>query len=159
MRSTWIAISAVLLVAIAGAVAQYTPVKAEDTVATLQATDLTVADDATITDDVTVGGLIAVTPTAANWTDGSTNSLVEGVYLISGTGGANDTTNTVVLANPAVAGAEVTIIMAAGTTNLITIADSGNVAASGAILLDANDVVVLQAATTSLWVEKGGSDN
>ena len=153
MRSAWIAIAAITMVAVLGAIAQYTPMKAEDTTATLLATDASVADD------LTVGGLIAVTPTAANWTNGNTNSLVEGVYLVSGTGGANDTTNTIVLANPAVAGAEVTIIMAATTTNLITIADSGNVAATGAILLDANDTVTLTAATTALWVETSSTDN
>lgn len=110
-----------------------------------------------VTGDVT-GGLTE-TVTAANWTDGSTNTLALGINLISGTGGANDTTNTVVLANPGTAGKVCTIIMAAGTTNLITIADSGNVAATGAILLDANDSVTLKAATAALWVETSSTDN
>ena len=112
---------------------------------------------APIIGDIT--GDVTMSVTAANWTDGSTNTVAAGTHLISGTGGANDTTNTVVLANPAAAGDLVYIVMAAGTTNLITIADSGNVAASDAILLDANDAVTLLAATTSLWVEVGGSDN
>ena len=109
------------------------------------------------TGDVT--GDLSMSVTAANWTDGSTNTVAAGVHLISGTGGANDTTNTIVLANPAAAGDLVYIIMAATTTNLVTIADSGNVAASGAILLDANDSVTLVGATASLWVEVGASDN
>jgi len=116
---------------------------------------------ADVTGDVTgdVSGDISMSVTTANWTDGSTNTVAPGVHLIKGTGGANDTTNTVVLANPAAAGDLVTIIMAAGTTNLITIADSGNVAATGAILLDANDSVTLTAATTALWVETSSTDN
>ena len=149
MRGTYIAITAILLVAIAGAVAQYTPVKVEDSV-TVAARTLT---------DLTVGSMYRTTPLAANWTDGSTNTLADSLYLVSGTGGANDTTNTIVLANPTAAGDVVTIIMAATTTNLITIADSGNVAASGAILLDANDSVTLTAATTALWVETSSVDN
>ena len=114
-----------------------------------------------LTGDITgdVAGDLSMSVTAANWTDGSTNTVAAGVHLISGTGGANDTTNTVVLANPAAAGDLVYIIMAATTTNLVTIADSGNVAASSAILLDANDSVTLVGATTSLWVEVSASDN
>ena len=104
-------------------------------------------------------GAVTYTVTTADWTDGVTNTLVPGVYLVSGTGGANDTTNTVVLANPTTVGDSVTIVIAAASTNLITIADSGNVAASSAILLDFNDSVTLVAATTSLWVETAASDN
>jgi len=138
---------------------------------TTETGDSAVTGDETRTGSSTISGTLDVTgavtqtaapvfvPTAASWTDGSTNTLSAAVYLVSGTGGANDTTNTIVLANPTTAGMEVTIVMAAATTNLITIADSGNVAASSAILLDANDVVTLYAATTSLWVEKSASDN
>ncbi len=116
---------------------------------------------APITGDITgdVSGDVSMTVTAANWADGSTNTVAAGVHLISGTGGANDSTNTVVLANPAAAGDLVVIVMDAATTNLVRIADSGNVAATGAILLDANDTVTLIGATASLWVETSSTDN
>tara|TARA_R110000824_G_scaffold375633_1_gene566567 strand:- start:318 stop:788 length:471 start_codon:yes stop_codon:yes gene_type:complete len=102
----------------------------------------------------TAGGV-----TAANWTNTASITVSAGVYVISGTGGANDTTNTVTLVAPTVAGQEVTIMVATASTNLITIADSGTVAASGAILLDFNDVAVLRAIDTSTWVLVSESNN
>ena len=135
-----------------GFAADYTPSSEEDS------TDSVLAVDVTASGDLTVAGIVTLTPTAENWTDGSTNTLAAGAYLISGTGGANDTTNTVVLANPTTAGDTVLIVVDAASTNLITIADSGNVAASGAILLDASDAVLLYAPTTSLWVEVPGDN-
>jgi hypothetical protein len=102
----------------------------------------------------TAGGV-----TAANWTNSQAITVSAGVYVISGTGGANDTTNTVTLVAPTVAGQEVTIMVATASTNLITIADSGTVAASGAILLDFNDVAVLRAIDTSTWVLVSESNN
>ena len=102
----------------------------------------------------TAGGV-----TAANWTNSQAIPVSAGVYVISGTGGANDTTNTVTLVAPTVAGQEVTIMVATASTNLITIADSGTVAASGAILLDFNDVAVLRAIDTSTWVLVSESNN
>jgi hypothetical protein len=102
----------------------------------------------------TAGGV-----TAANWTNSQAITVAAGVYVVSGTGGANDTTNTVTLVAPTVAGQEVTIMVATASTNLITIADSGTVAASGAILLDFNDVAVLRAIDTSTWVLVSESNN
>ena len=102
----------------------------------------------------TAGGV-----TAANWTNTQSVTVSAGVYVVSGTGGANDTTNTVTLAAPTVAGQQVTIMVATASTNLITIADSGTVAASGAILLDFNDVAVLRAIDTSTWLLVSESDN
>lgn len=145
MKTLFASFIAVCLVSAAFA-ADYTPRSAEDGSQSVAAAN------------VTVSGIVRLTPTLVNWTDGQTNTLAAGAYLVSGTGGANDTTNTVVLANPTTAGDRVLIVMAAATTNLITIADSGNVAASGAILLDANDAVELYAPTTSLWVEVPGDN-
>lgn len=62
------------------------------------------------------------------------------------------------LANPTSAGQVVYLIVATASSNLITIADSGNVAASGAILLDGNDSTLLVAPTSSLWVETPGDN-
>ena len=97
--------------------------------------------------------------TALSVTNGQAVTVSAGVYIISGIGGANDTTNTVTLAAPTAAGQKVTFIAATATSNLITIADSGTVAASGAILLDGNDTAVLQAVDTSTWCLISESDN
>ena len=94
-----------------------------------------------------------------NVTNGQAITVSSAVYVLNGIGGANDTTNTVTLAAPSVAGQKVTLLAAAGTTNLITIADSGTVAASGAILLDGNDTAVLQANGTNNWCLISESDN
>ena len=77
----------------------------------------------------------------------------------SGIGGADNTTNTVTLVAPTVAGQKVTFIAATATSNLIAIADSGTVAASGGIELDGNDTAVLQAVDTSTWALISESDN
>ncbi len=114
---------------------------------------------ATLTVDNIAVSLLNSAPTSLSVTNGQAVTVAKSCYLVSGIGSPNDNTNTVTLVNPSAAGDVVTLIMAAGTTNLVTIADSGNVAASGAILLDANDAVTLQAATTGLWVEVSASDN
>ena len=95
--------------------------------------------------------------TALSVTNGAVITAVSDAYVLSGIGGANDTTNTVTLAN-ATDGQKLTLIVAAATTNLITIADSGNVALSGAWLGDANDVISLIGVSTN-WVETSASDN
>jgi hypothetical protein len=97
--------------------------------------------------------------TALSVTNGEAITVSAGVYIVSGIGGANDTTNTVTLVAPTAAGQKVTLIAATGTTNLITIADGTTVAASGAILLDGNDTAVLQAVDTSTWCLVSEMDN
>jgi hypothetical protein len=97
--------------------------------------------------------------TALSVTNGQPITVSAGVYIVSGIGQANDSTNTVTLVAPTAAGQKVTIIMATATTNLVTIADSTTVAASGAILLDANDTAVLQAVDTSTWCLISESNN
>ena len=95
--------------------------------------------------------------TTASLTNGATLTATSDVYVISGIGGANDTTNTITLAN-AVNGQRLTLVVAAASTNLITIADSGNAALSGAWLGDANDVISLIGVSTN-WVQTSESDN
>jgi hypothetical protein len=97
--------------------------------------------------------------TALSVTNGQAVTVAARVYVVSGVGGANDTTNTVTLAAPSVAGLRVTLAAATATTNLITIADSGTVAASGAILLDGNDTCELVAVDTSTWCLVSESNN
>ena len=95
--------------------------------------------------------------TTASLTNGATLTATSDVYVISGIGGANDTTNTVTLAN-ATNGQRLTLVVAAASTNLITIADSGNAALSSAWLGDANDVISLIGVSTN-WVQTSESDN
>jgi hypothetical protein len=97
--------------------------------------------------------------TAVALTNGQAVTVGAGVYIVSGVGGANDTTNTITLAAPTAAGQKVTLIIATASTNLIAIADSGTVASSGALLLDANDTAVLQAVDASTWCLISKSDN
>jgi len=96
---------------------------------------------------------------ALSVTNGQAITVASGVYVVSGIGGANDTTNTVTLVAPTAAGQKVTLIMATASSNLVTIADGTTVAASGAILLDGNDTAVLQAVDTSTWCLISEMDN
>ena len=97
--------------------------------------------------------------TALSVTNGQAVTVSAGVYIVSGIGGANDTTNTVTLVAPTAAGQKVTLIVATASSNLVTIADGTTVASSGAILLDGNDTAVLQAVDTSAWCLLSESDN
>ena len=90
-------------------------------------------------------------------TNGAVLTASSSAYVISGIGGADDTTNTITVAN-AVDGQLLTLIVAPASTNLITIADSGNMSLSGAWLGDNNDVISLIGVSTN-WVEASASDN
>ena len=96
---------------------------------------------------------------AQNVTNGQAITVAAGCYVLNGIGGANDSTNTITLAAPAAAGQRVVLTVATASTNLITIADSGTVAASGAILMDFNDCCELVAVDTSTWLLLSESDN
>lgn len=97
--------------------------------------------------------------TALSVTNGQAVTASASTYILSGIGGANDTTNTITLAAPSAAGKSLTLIVATTSSNLIQIADSGTVAASGAILLDGNDTAVLKSVDTNTWCLISESDN
>jgi hypothetical protein len=97
--------------------------------------------------------------TALSVTNAQPVTVAAGVYVVSGTGQANNATNTITLVAPTAAGQSVTFIAATATSNLIAIADSGTVAASGTIELDGNDTAVLRAVDTSTWCLISESDN
>jgi|TARA_Y100000034_G_scaffold129586_1_gene186332 hypothetical protein len=97
--------------------------------------------------------------TALSVTNGQAVTVAAGVYVVSGIGGADNTTNTITLVAPTVAGQKVTLLVATASTNLVAIADSGTVAASGGIELDGNDTAALQAVDTSTWCLLSESDN
>ncbi len=106
-----------------------------------------------------VGGTFTITASALNVTNTQAITVAAGAYVLNGIGQADNFTNTVTLAAPAAAGELVYLMVATASSNLVTIADSGTVAASGAILLDGNDSAVLMAVDTSTWVLLSESDN
>jgi hypothetical protein len=109
-----------------------------------------------VTGDVT--GSVIDTGTALNVTNGQAVSLSGGVILLNGIGGADDSTNTVTVSGTV--GTMTTLIVAAASSNLITIADSGTVYLSSAWLGDNNDCITLyvRTATTNV-VEVSSIDN
>ena len=121
--------------------------------------DVTASDDLVVTDDISVGGLVTVTPTAIAPTNGEAITVADTVYLAIPTGQANTYTNTVTLANPAVAGKLVTFVVGSTATNKLGLADSGNLALSAAFAGDANDSITLLAITASAWAEISRSSN
>ena len=118
--------------------------------------DAVVAD---VTGDVTSTGLSTKTPTSASVTNAEAYTVVSDVTILNGIGGANDTTNTITLANPTEIGNYATIVVAGASSNLIGLADSGNLKLSAAAVLDNNDAIVLYAAEAAVWVEVSRSDN
>jgi len=97
------------------------------------------------------------TQTTVSLTNGATLTATADSYVVSGIEGADDSTNTITLAN-ATDGQLLTIIIASDSTNLIQIADSGNASLSGAWVGDNYDVITLVGVSTQ-WVEKAASDN
>ena len=145
----------IALVCVAGfALAEFSDVSKYQNKSDLQRLSKAVAANFTAVENGTGAGA-----TALSVTNGQPITVSAGVYILSGIGGANDTTNTVTLVAPTAAGQKVTLIMATGSTNLVTIADGTTVAASSAILLDANDTAVLQAVDASTWCLLSESDN
>lgn len=102
---------------------------------------------------------IAGTAQAQNATNGQAVTLSYGVVEINGIGGANDSTNTVTLAAPAAGGKVVVVVVATTSTNLITIADSDPVLASGAVLLGAGDTATFVSTASKKWALVSEHDN
>jgi len=116
-----------------------------------------------VTGDVTgdVAGIVAETVTASTATNGEAITLTAGINTITPQGGANDTTNTCTVADVAAAdvGKSYTVVLAGGVTNLLGLADSGNLKLSAAFVGDEYDVVKLLAIATNVLVEVERSDN
>ena len=152
MKKLGLTIAIVLVAGIA--LAEFADVSTYQNKSDLQRLSKAVAANFTAVENGTGAGA-----TALSVTNGQAVTVSAGVYILSGIGGANDTTNTVTLVAPTAAGQKVTLIVATASSNLVTIADGTTVAASSAILLDGNDTAVLQAVDTSTWCLLSESDN
>lgn len=133
---------------------------------TLSVTNGTVAlNGATVSGSVTASGAWAfgstftLTANALNVTNSQPVTISRGAYTLTGIGQADNFTNTITLTAPAAAGELVFLTVATASSNLVSIADSGTVAASGAILLDGNDSALLIAVDGSTWCLVSESDN
>lgn len=109
--------------------------------------------------DATIGGMFRITPTALTVTNAQPITITDSSYILNVSGSANNYTNTPVIANPTTAGDIVILHVLAASSNLIAIANSGNMLLSAAWEGGDNDVLVLHAITTSLWAEISRSDN
>jgi len=135
-----------------------------------QAVAVVVSGDATIDNagaltvtgaagDFAVVGTAEFTSTALDVTNGQAVAISSGSYVLTGIDGANNTTNTITIDAPSAAGQLLFLTVASSSTNLVTIADSSPVAASGAILLDGNDSALLIGVDASTWSLVSESDN
>ena len=97
----------------------------------------------------------------ATATNGQAITMAASAVVVDGVGGANDTTNTITLANVAstLVGAKVTLVVEASSSNLITIADSGTAKLASAWVADNNDTLTVYVVDTNVFVEVGRSDN
>ena len=136
------------------------------TVNTLSSTDngtweLSTDDSGTMTE--TVDRIVVDRVRNVAETKSVTNSAVitatNTLLIVTGTGGANDSTNTVTIANPDAIGVTITLMVDQSSTNLIGLADSGNLKLSAAFNGDNNDTISLMAQTTTSWVETARSNN
>jgi len=136
-------IIAILMGVVAGACAlDYTPVTGESAVVSA----------------IPVNTPQTVTYTST-WTNGTILTPTSGIVYITASGATNTAIRTCVLAKPTVAGQSVTLIVAAGITNLPTIADSGTVALASVFTATAGDSLSLVSFDTNIWVEASRSAN
>ena len=105
------------------------------------------------------GAVIA--STALSVTNGQSVALAAPVYVITGTGGADNTTNTVTISNvsAAMVGTKITLIVDSASSNLVTIADSAPCYLSAAWVADNNDTLEMYVVATNRLVETSKSDN
>ena len=105
------------------------------------------------------GAVIA--STALSVTNGQSVALAAPVYIITGTGGANDTTNTITISNvsAAMVGTKITLVVDSASSNLVTIADSDPCYLSAAWIGDNNDTLEMYVVATNRLVETSKSDN
>lgn len=91
----------------------------------LDYTPVTEEDANVFSGTLTSTGLVVETPTTATIADAGVLTPTASVYLLSGIDGANDTTNTITVANPTAAGQELTIIVGAASSNLLSLQTLG----------------------------------
>lgn len=108
---------------------------------------------------VTQSGLKVKTPTALSVTNGAVITITAEVMVLTGIGGANDTTNAVTVANAGAIGTEVIFVIDSASSNLVSFADGGNLSLSGATVLDNNDTLSLYFVAVGNGVETGQTDN
>ena len=125
------------------------------------------ASDETVTGDWSFGGNLTVsddyfkmTPTAISVTNGQILTITDSRIILTGTGQANNYTNTITLLKPATAQlySRVLVSVAGASTNLIAIADGSAASLTTAWEGDAYDSLELEALSTSYWVELGRND-
>ena len=104
------------------------------------------------------GGVSTKTAVATTTTNGSEITISAPVHILTGTGMLDNHTNIVTVVNPAQY-TEVLFIVSATSTNLVRFEDSGNLALSGAAVLDNNDTLGLYFTATDNGVETSQVDN
>jgi len=145
--------SLIVLIGVFGIVLaqDYTPVSAEGT--------QTISGTKTYSGQLKVSGLSVAVPTATSLTNGAELTAAAELHVLTGTGQANNYTNTVTIANPTVVGQKLTLVVSGTSSNLIGLADSGNLKLTGAAVLDNYDSITLQATEAAVWVEISKTDN
>jgi len=103
-------------------------------------------------------GLVKLTPTSQTVTNGEEITVADGVLILTGSGMPNDNTNILTIANGNI-GDLVRIVVASDSTNLVGLADTGNLKLTAAFNGDNNDNITLYFAETNVLVELSRADN
>lgn len=102
----------------------------------------------------------SVKSATASVTNGQAVTLSSQVTVLTGIGGANDTTNTITIATPYTADRVYYITVDSASTNLIKIANDGTtMALSGDIVLDGTDTLTILTVATNKAVQLATSNN
>lgn len=110
----------------------------------------------------TLNGDVTYAPTSqTSVTNNQAVTLASRFVIVTGTGGADNTTNRITLANPGTQGILRTIMVSRSSSNLIDLVESAaNLDLSSATNeMDNLDSLTLYAESTTNWVEVGKTDN
>ena len=113
----------------------------------------------TTVDTITVADKLNITVNATSVTNNHILTIDDSFHILDGIGQANNYTNTLVLDNPRIIGDVVTLAVKGDSTNLVTLADSGNLNLAGAWLGDNFDTITLIAQEAAEWTEVTRSNN
>jgi len=137
--------------------------KIDGTEVTSTATELNLMDGVTATaNEINAAADASVARTTASLTNSATLTLSANtpIVAITGTGGADDTTNTITIATPYPLYVTFTLYVTSTSSNLIKIADDGTTMAIGSDwIADNTDTLVIYTAATNRAYKVGGSNN
>lgn len=106
--------------------------------------------------DMKLTGINIAIPLSQSVTNTEVVTITNSVIILNGIGQTDNFTNAITLSDPITIGKRLTLIVDGASSNLIELADSGNLKLTGTILLDNYDSVSFFGVETDVWSQVSG---